>query len=138
MYELRWSVDIWTDDDKGENFETYGSLTIDIGQRPENQGKFLWIVSKRYFLSVPLGTSKVISSTLGFQECKSFRRTRALTLHGKVVETEFSYVGLEDRDMGDFEGKVYSTEMLLNGLSVAYYRSRRRIVTINMTLTAQQ
>ena len=126
---MQWSTDIWTDEDGGggATFEPYGNLTIDIGLRAEYQDLLLWRVESDALL-VPMGTSKIFTSNLKFQESKEFQRDGLVTLHGKTMESSPNEI------MGDYEGKIYAAKILLNGVSVTYHGVRTHRVTINMTL----
>ena len=131
MYTLKWTAGTWLDTDGGTHFKMYGKLAVDIGQRPQHQGVILWELPPEGYQEVKLGTTKIFSSSVNFQESKDFQKNGLVILHGKTMEFDERNI----QTIGDYEGETYTAEMLLNGLTLNYQESRGGRVTINMELT---
>ena len=71
-----------------DQFEPYGKLFIDIGNRAENQNITLWNLPAEEYLKAPMNET-TISSNHTFQESKTFLNDdNTLILRGEVMESD--------------------------------------------------
>ena len=115
-YELQWTLQLnsSTADPTG-NYEAYGYLTVDIGNRPVNQKIKLWEVRRENCLIVPLKQAKFFNSIVVFQEREEFKTNGILTLYGNVVDSDASKISHDDV-IGEYNNKQYTISQLQDGV----------------------
>ena len=122
-YILNGSIYIFRANDAGSNYEPYGYLNVDIGNKVGNQRRQMWYVSQSDHLSVPNKHGYTVQlKDQYFTEAVDFMESGQtdvkVYLHGYVKEDD---AGDLDDDIGRFEGASYNPHELENGKKQRFY-----------------
>ena len=116
-YILNGSIYIFQTNDAGSNYEPYGYLNVDIGNKVGNQRRQMWYVSQSDHLSVPNKHGYTVQlKDQYFTEAVDFMESDQtdvkVYLHGYVKEDD---AGDLNDDIGRFEGTSYNPRELEKG-----------------------
>ena len=113
-YQLNSKLTIFCDyDEVGPTYEPYGNLDLSIGNEAK---RTVWKVERLKYLSVAVGTSKIIRNSFSFTESKGFIDSGKITLNGKVMEEDHDDDPSSDDLIGKYDGRTFTLAKLKDGV----------------------